>query len=462
MHAADHCPVSDQQHKTTTTYPNIVLFLTDGENRIGMSTEEVTNLVTNRTSSISARLGKPVFLLTYSISQNTDVHVFPSELACAVENGVWTRIRDSLDIFHALSSYYRLFALGLGVDANRDFVAWVEPYNFATGNLWGTTASVPVYDRRQSPHLFLGVVGVDLSVEAIGNALGGANVEQIIESIALRSDASCPPELEITKCDLQGWSHVFDPGAGPQCGINCTGNDAVEVNGRLCTMNMPYPQYIFNNTVLKGSSYEKRVCCKVGESEPSDECPVVLGGQYSLKPTSSPIADSSSRGDLNPTPTSSPIADSSSRGELNPTPTSSPIADTSSGGDLNPVAIAVPVGVVAMVIVGALVFYIGKTRVIGKRQCERTFQPPPPPGPWNPPPPESPGWRNQSAAFSDLQHREVEESDFSDPGLDISGPSRLEASAPYENNSPTTEETFRSRSNEALPHFRANTGFNDI
>ena len=446
MHAADHCPVSDQQHKTTTTYPNIVLFLTDGENRIGMSTEEVTNLVTNRTSSISARLGKPVFLLTYSISQNTDVHVFPSELACAVENGVWTRIRDSLDIFHALSSYYRLFALGLGVDANRDFVAWVEPYNFATGNVWGTTASVPVYDRRQSPHLFLGVVGVDLSVEAIGNALGGANVEQIIERIALRSDASCPPELEITKCDLQGWSHVFDPGAGPQCGINCTGNDAVEVNGRLCTKNMPYPQYIFNNTVLKGSSYEKRACCKVGESEPSGECPVVLGGQSSLTPTSSPIADSSSQGDLNPTPASSPNADTSSRGDLK----------------------LVAVGVLAMVIVGALVFYICKTRVIGKRvigkrrRCERTVQPPPPPPPFNPSAAVSSEWGNQPAAFHDLCHREVEESDCSDTDLEISGPSRQEASAPHENNSPTTEETFRSRSNEALPHFRANTGFNDI
>jgi hypothetical protein len=31
-------------------------------------------------------------------------------------------------ILDALSSYYRLFALGLGSDANSEFAAWVKPF----------------------------------------------------------------------------------------------------------------------------------------------------------------------------------------------------------------------------------------------------------------------------------------------------------------------------------------------
>ena len=113
----------------------------------------VTDLVDLRIAQISEKLSKEVLLFTYSVSEEGNVHTFPSELACSVERGVWSKIVRSSDIIDSLSSYYRLFALGLGSEANSDFAAWVEPYLFATGNALGTTVSVPVYDRTKSPHL---------------------------------------------------------------------------------------------------------------------------------------------------------------------------------------------------------------------------------------------------------------------------------------------------------------------
>jgi len=37
-------------------------------------------------------------------------------------------IPDGVDLASYMSSYYQLFATGLGDDANENFAAWVEPY----------------------------------------------------------------------------------------------------------------------------------------------------------------------------------------------------------------------------------------------------------------------------------------------------------------------------------------------
>lgn len=64
-----------------------------------------------------------------------------------------------------MSAYYKLFAIGLGEDKNKDFIAWVEPYTFfSTGEL-GITVSAPIYDRTLTPPMFIGVVGTDFTVE---------------------------------------------------------------------------------------------------------------------------------------------------------------------------------------------------------------------------------------------------------------------------------------------------------
>jgi len=122
-----------------------ILFLTDGlmTDPKNASEQNVIDLVATRLNATMQSSGKPILFFTYSIGAvNDDVHRFPRELACSTELGVWSKIDDELKLFESLTSYYRLFALGLG---NKDFVAWVEPYKFATGGGGGTRGSPPFY-----------------------------------------------------------------------------------------------------------------------------------------------------------------------------------------------------------------------------------------------------------------------------------------------------------------------------
>ncbi len=64
-----------------------------------------------------------------------------------------------------MSSYYKLFALGLGDESNKDFVAWVEPYTYFNSGEQGTTVSAPVYNRNVNPPMLIGIVGVDFTVD---------------------------------------------------------------------------------------------------------------------------------------------------------------------------------------------------------------------------------------------------------------------------------------------------------
>merc|ERR1712130_825252 len=95
----------------------------------------------------------------------------PKQIACE-NDGVWARIEDDEDLSESMGAYYKYFAYGLGGSNNDDFVAWVEPYLFATGVGLGTTASAPVYNRKVDPPILAGVVGLDFSFAAMEVALG--------------------------------------------------------------------------------------------------------------------------------------------------------------------------------------------------------------------------------------------------------------------------------------------------
>eukprot|EP00522_Entomoneis_paludosa_P002685 CAMPEP_0172472496 /NCGR_PEP_ID=MMETSP1065-20121228/68363_1 /TAXON_ID=265537 /ORGANISM="Amphiprora paludosa, Strain CCMP125" /LENGTH=659 /DNA_ID=CAMNT_0013230637 /DNA_START=297 /DNA_END=2277 /DNA_ORIENTATION=- len=311
--------IAQELHSPSNT---AVLFLTDGVNSEGPPLEDVMELVTTKISSISKDLSKSVLLFTYSLSDDTDVHVFPAELACAVDMGVWTKIAKSSDITDALSSYYGLFAVAMGGETNRGFAAWVEPYRFATGNVLGTTVSVPVYDRTLTPPRFLGVVGVDFSLDAINSALGGDAEEARDESISriVQSSEENPPELELTQCELQAWSQRLDTDDAPQCGLNCTGDDAVEIVESPCLQQLPYPDDLFHNFDLDGVSFKNRVCCSMGvEVASGDQCPLdpnVPMGVKELKKSGG------------------------------------------GGGGINPVVIAVPVPVAGLLAIAAITFMV--------------------------------------------------------------------------------------------------------
>ena len=189
--------------------------------------------------------GKPILFFTYSIGAvNDDVHRFPRELACSTELGVWSKIDDESKLFESLTSYYRLFALGLG---NKGAVAWVEPYNFATGGVVGTAVSAPVYDRNHDPPLFLGVVGMNFPLTAINKALGSesGNQQAAIDRIVKASTANCP-SLNLTLCELESFRRLSSAGDEAICDLNaCNASDFVQVEATKCPSVSDYPQYLW-------------------------------------------------------------------------------------------------------------------------------------------------------------------------------------------------------------------------
>jgi hypothetical protein len=116
---------------------------------------------------------------------------------------------DASFIVESFESYYTLFALGLGQNRNENFVAWVEPYNFATGGVLGTTVSAPVYDRSKDPPIFVGVVGIDFTMAAFNKALGSeAGSQEALDRVILASTANCP-SLDLSICKLERYGrHV--------------------------------------------------------------------------------------------------------------------------------------------------------------------------------------------------------------------------------------------------------------
>ena len=276
--------VLDQTAKEerTVSCNTAILFLTDGEmtEPLGVTDQDLVDLVSSRINATSSVLRYPVVLFTYSVSEQENVHALPSKLACSTEWGVWSKITVDSDIVDGLSSYYRLFALGLGSDRNEKFVAWVEPYVYSTGGVLGTTVSVPVYDRSKQPHVFLGVAAVDLHLAALDAALGvapGRGSQESIDRIADISTATCPI-LQLDLCELESFRRQGAPKDEALCTNSCAEEDFVQVEEESCPFGDKYPSDLWVNNDNAGLTFEDRVCCVIGQTVPSDQCPAGDGG----------------------------------------------------------------------------------------------------------------------------------------------------------------------------------------
>jgi hypothetical protein len=221
---------------------SVILFLTDGEMTEPKGIEETTviDLVSNRLNTTMQATGKPVMLFTYSIGDTANIHTLPKQLACSTgELGVWTKIDDDTDLIESLNSYYRLFALGLSQDRNMNFVAWVEPYPFTTGGVMGTTASAPVYDRTRSPHLFLGVVGIDFPLAALEKVLGvesGSNQQGVVLDRIVRASTAKCPSLNLTVCEIESYRRQSSTGDDALCAPGfCSVDSFVVVESTKCS-----------------------------------------------------------------------------------------------------------------------------------------------------------------------------------------------------------------------------------
>jgi len=180
-----------------------ILFLTDGMMTVpsDIKTDDVTNLIARREREVKAN----AFIFLYGLGSEAnqgDAASLLKTISCAT-GGMWSHVEDGGRLSEAMGNYYKLFALGLGDDENEDFAAWVDPYPYATGNVMGTTVSAPVYDRSVSPHLLVGVVGVDFTMAAMDTALGvSAGSRETLQKLVKRSTAVCP-QLNLTECTIQ-------------------------------------------------------------------------------------------------------------------------------------------------------------------------------------------------------------------------------------------------------------------
>ena len=190
-----------------------VLFLTDGVITVGpgvvggSADDEVINLVNERTSSIAINHNRTTTIFTFSLGYEAD-HEVTKSIACNT-GGIYTKVDDfSDDLVAAMSSYYKLYALGLGEGGNQEFTAWVEPYRFHTAGKVGTSVSAPVYDRSVNPPLFLGAVAVDTYMDTIEEILGeDATSSTMLDRFIYRSTARCP-NIQLAKRELDALRYL--------------------------------------------------------------------------------------------------------------------------------------------------------------------------------------------------------------------------------------------------------------
>lgn len=160
------------------------------------------DLVNERTEQIAISFDLKTTVFAFSLGRHAD-HEVTKSIACST-SGIWTQVDDFSDkqLIDAMSSYYKLYALGLGEGGNKDFTAWVEPYLFYTAGQMGTSVSTPVYDRSVDPPLFLGVGTVDMYMHDLEQILGeDASSSAMLQRFILLSAARCP-KIELTELEL--------------------------------------------------------------------------------------------------------------------------------------------------------------------------------------------------------------------------------------------------------------------
>ena len=283
----------------TSNCHTAILFLTDGD---GGSTG-LYDMINQRNAAHDATV------FTYSLGSGAN-DVVPKQIACET-GGLWAEVPDGDDLSSYMTGYYKLLAMGLGDGANEGFTAWVEPYAFSTGGGMGTTVSAPVYDRSASPPMFIGVAGIDYTVDFM-QEVAGSSYATVLNALVTQSTARCP-DFTISECELQALRKLSG-GTEAMCSGECT--TLTEIEPTACLGSSDYPSNFWANLDDQGMSYTDRVCCAKDASTSSEGC--YIAPVPTTKPTSVP-APVPTQAPTTPKPTSVPAP------EPTQAPTSAPV-----------------------------------------------------------------------------------------------------------------------------------------
>ncbi|KAL7486333.1 hypothetical protein ACHAW6_011932 [Cyclotella cf. meneghiniana] len=151
----------------------------DGMISTGPHENETIALFSQHIRNLETNCNQTTTIFTYSLGQEADYMVTKR-----LRHGIQTPVDDFADdLITAMSSYYKLFASGLGQGGNKDWVAWVEPYKFVLGGKMGTTEAAPVYDMSIILPLFLGVAVVDMYLDDYQHSLSGNVSSSFLKSL---------------------------------------------------------------------------------------------------------------------------------------------------------------------------------------------------------------------------------------------------------------------------------------
>eukprot|EP00903_Cladosiphon_okamuranus_P021044 g19335.t2 len=234
-----------------------ILFLTDGEITQGLGFDnpsEISDLV----QALNADIGAQIF--TFALGPEADSETL-SAIACG-SGGIFQAIPDGGSLSTAMSFYYRYYAIGLG--GNPDYTAYSSIYEFSSGPLGFTVAS-PAYDQASDPPAFLGVSGVDFTVQSFLD-LGFSEGE--IEDAVFLGGKECPA-FNITYCQLQQFRGSIS--AESVCADNgglCT-TAGTTLEPVRCLEDDEYTTNVWSNDELAGLTFEERNCCGSDAFDPS-------------------------------------------------------------------------------------------------------------------------------------------------------------------------------------------------
>ncbi|CAM9388082.1 unnamed protein product, partial [Heterosigma akashiwo] len=199
--------------EANTNCQTAILFLTDGQ-PTSLDEDSFYAAISDWNQNYNATI------FSYSLGEAADITI-PKAISCQ-EGGIWTYIPDGGNLREKMSGFYHYFAAGMGQPENRNFTAWVEPYEYSFGIL-GTTVSAPVYDTETTPWRFLGAVGVDFSVDYMEEVAGGDDAyTTVLDALEASSSFFCP-QPRLSECDMQAlrdassYSSQYDSICEDQC-----------------------------------------------------------------------------------------------------------------------------------------------------------------------------------------------------------------------------------------------------
>lgn len=262
--SASYASAFDQAYsllESTEQCNNAVIFFTNQDVADTDARNTVVNGISERNGQAQTTLGMPILVFTYALGQAS---ALVTELACAVEYGVSATIPDIDSASSTVKNFYKVFAAAIA--KNPEFVSWTAPYLFSDNRSIGTSIAAPVYDRTGDQPIFLGVAGIDFSLEQLDEAhelfRDETPQESINRLVALTSQSQCPM-INMPAC-------LIDTFRGDSCPSSC--DETVPIDEPFCDESIVFPTNYWKNVEFKGMSLKDRQCCTFDNSAPAGTC----------------------------------------------------------------------------------------------------------------------------------------------------------------------------------------------